>query len=76
VIAIIGAVICVIALFVALPRHCSPIRRCWKTATSRRSRGRNRDHLLAIARRLWLSERITDILITRGDALVLDATVI
>src|SRR6202030_3509769 len=34
---------------------------------------KSQDHLLAISRRDWLSERITDILVGRGDALVLDA---
>src|SRR5580704_15165465 len=31
------------------------------------------DHLLAISRRDWVSEPISDILVDRGDALVLDA---
>src|SRR3984893_16194268 len=34
---------------------------------------KSQDHLLAISRRDWLSERISDILVDRGDALVLDA---
>jgi uncharacterized protein (DUF2336 family) len=34
---------------------------------------KSQDHLLAIARRAHLSERITDILVERGDALVLDS---
>lgn len=34
---------------------------------------KSQDHLLAIARRLCLSQRITDILVGRGDVLVLDA---
>jgi uncharacterized protein (DUF2336 family) len=34
---------------------------------------KSQDHLLAISRRERLSERITDILVDRGDALVLDA---
>jgi len=34
---------------------------------------KSQDHLLAISRRDRLSERITDILVDRGDALVLDA---
>lgn len=35
--------------------------------------GKSQDHLLAIARRVELSERITDILVDRGDGLVLDS---
>ena len=35
----------------------------------------SQDHLLAISRRDRLSERITDILVDRGDTLVLDAVV-
>lgn len=35
--------------------------------------GKSQDHLLAIAKRAWVSERITDILVDRGDALVLDS---
>ncbi len=34
---------------------------------------KSQDHLLAIAKRAWVSERITDILVDRGDALVLDS---
>jgi uncharacterized protein (DUF2336 family) len=37
------------------------------------ARQKSQDHLLAISRRGSLSERITDILVDRGDALVLDA---
>ena len=37
------------------------------------AREKSQDHLLAISRRDWVSERITDILVDRGDALVLDA---
>ena len=34
---------------------------------------KSQDHLLAIAERSWLSERIADILVDRGDSLVLDS---
>jgi uncharacterized protein (DUF2336 family) len=37
------------------------------------ARNKSQDHLLAIARRVELSERITDILVDRGDGLVLDS---
>lgn len=37
------------------------------------AREKSQDHLLAIAKRAWVSERITDILVDRGDALVLDS---
>jgi uncharacterized protein (DUF2336 family) len=37
------------------------------------ARQKSQDHLLAISRRDRLTERITDILVDRGDALVLDA---
>ncbi len=37
------------------------------------AREKSQDHLLAIAKRARLSERITDILVDRGDALVLDS---
>lgn len=37
------------------------------------ARGKSQDHLLAIAKRSWVSERITDILVDRGDDLVLDS---
>jgi uncharacterized protein (DUF2336 family) len=36
------------------------------------AREKSQDHLLAIAKRSWVSERITDILVDRGDSLVLD----
>jgi uncharacterized protein (DUF2336 family) len=39
------------------------------------AREKSQSHLLAISRRDSLSERITDILVDRGDALVLDAVV-
>jgi uncharacterized protein (DUF2336 family) len=39
------------------------------------ARQKSQPHLLAISRREQLSERITDILVERGDALVLDAVV-
>jgi uncharacterized protein (DUF2336 family) len=37
------------------------------------AREKSQDHLLAIAKRSWVSEWITDILVDRGDALVLDS---
>src|SRR3984893_2215574 len=35
------------------------------------AREKSQDHLLAIAKRSWVSERITDILVDRGNSLVL-----
>src|SRR5216683_3093211 len=40
---------------------------------ARLAQQKSQDHLLAISRRYRVSERITDILVDRGDALVLDA---
>jgi uncharacterized protein (DUF2336 family) len=37
------------------------------------AREKSQDHLLAISNRSWVSERITDILVDRGDSLVLDS---
>jgi uncharacterized protein (DUF2336 family) len=37
------------------------------------AREKSQDHLLAIAKRPWVSERITDILVDRGNSLVLDS---
>jgi uncharacterized protein (DUF2336 family) len=52
---------------------CSPVLRDDDLAAL--AQRKSQDHLLAISRRHQLSERITDILVDRGDAIVLDSVI-